>query len=235
MRAQATRAHDEHVAVSELLPWYVNRTLKAQDLHRVEAHLTGCGPCQDELARCEVLAEAVQGQGGRPWVPTEQHFARLLERIEAADGRRVAGSDAGSHWRSWFDEAMAGLRAVPRVAQVALALEAALVLGLTVLLVWPGDPAPRLYETLSRRAEMARADRLRIRVVFSEDITEKELRGLLTGLDAEIVQGPTPLGVYTITSPSSHPEAAGSEGPLQAMRAHPKVRLAERVPPPGQP
>ena len=39
----------EHTAVDALLPWYVNGTLRGEELARVKEHLTACDQCRREV------------------------------------------------------------------------------------------------------------------------------------------------------------------------------------------
>ena len=66
---------------------------------------------------------------------------------------------------------------------------------------------------------------MQIRVVFADDITEKELRTLLASVGGTIIHGPSALGVYTVTIPLAGRAQLGPV--LEALRAHPQVRLAE--------
>lgn len=107
--------------------------------------------------------------------------------------------------------------------QVALLL--ALVGGLLLRTAGPTS----MYETLSRSDEQVATDRAQLRMVFSEDVTGKELRDLLQGINAQIVQGPSPMGVYTIQLAFAATAQERMNQVLASVRAHPKVRLAEPV------
>ena len=84
------------------------------------------------------------------------------------------------------------------------------------------------YRTLSAGNIHVIQSQGQVRVVFAEDITEHELRALLSSIGGTIVQGPSPLGVYTVGIPQP-----GNRSDLvrlvQTMRVHPKVRLAEPI------
>lgn len=67
-------------------------------------------------------------------------------------------------------------------------------------------------------------------VVFSADISEREWRELLSSVGGPFVQGPSALGVYAVVvAPALAPDA------LARLSSHPKVRLAEPMPPQGRP
>jgi hypothetical protein len=97
---------------------------------------------------------------------------------------------------------------------------------LVSVLVWQAVlPSGGLYRTLS--SDPVSQNQVQIRVVFREEITEKEMRALLTSVKGTIVHGPSPLGVYTVevSLAESAPERVSQV--LDTVRAHHQVRLAE--------
>jgi hypothetical protein len=58
------------------------------------------------------------------------------------------------------------------------------------------------YITLgSRTIELVDEQIITARIVFDQDVTELQLRELLLLAQAELIDGPTPRGAYTITLP----------------------------------
>jgi hypothetical protein len=122
------------------------------------------------------------------------------------------------------------LAATPRPVRIALAGQlAALVLLSLALAVGPARPlADRssqarpgagpaaLYHTLSAPAAGAEAAAARpqIRVVFAETATEKQVREVLLRARGRLVDGPSPLGAYTLEIPAPTPAAAPPVPPL---------------------
>ena len=216
----------EHLEAWELLPWYATRTLAEQDEARVEQHLLACPLCQQELQRCRRLSVSAKAMDGEAWSPSPRHFAQVLAHIDKAEASRTetaTGSLTLLHkMRSWF----AG---TPRPMQWAFGMQAALVLALVGALLLRTAGPTSMYETLSRSDEQVATGRAQLRMVFSEDVTGKELRDLLQGIDAQIVQGPSPMGVYTIRLAFAATEQKRMNQVLASVRAHPKVRLAEPV------
>jgi hypothetical protein len=99
----------------------------------------------------------------------------------------------------------------------ALALQLIAILGLAAALVVRAPPA---YHTLSADPAVAQA-RTGIAITFSDGLSEKEVRTLLTGLALRIVDGPTADGAYTLAVEAQRREAA-----MLALRGHPAVKLA---------
>jgi len=90
------------------------------------------------------------------------------------------------------------------------------------------DSAPP-FRTLSARA--VEPPTWRLRVVFDEQTPEKELRALLVSLEAAVVDGPSPLGVYTVEMPASLDPGST----IAVLRTRPEVLFAELAGSHGRP
>ena len=106
-------------------------------------------------------------------------------------------------------------------------MQAALLIVLVVLAAGPGVLAPRApYHTLADggRGQPAQGQ---IHIVFTDDITERELRTLLGRVQGKIVDGPSTIGAYTLeVGPSTADDLTRI---VAILRADPKVQLAEPV------
>lgn len=198
----------EHEEVWELLPWFVNGSLEESERQRVEDHLRHCLPCHSELDRQRELASLVQAPEELPLSP-RRGLARLEERLAPARRRR-AGRAARWAW-------------------LALAEAALIVLLLGVVVARRHQPVPPepTFRTLSAApAEVPSASGPLYRVLFAESASERELRELLAGLDLRVVDGPSPLGLFTLElgAPARDPDEV-----LAGLRAVDAVRFAERV------
>lgn len=75
-----TKRHQE---VWELLPWYVNGTLKDPDRDMLAHHISECLACADELAKCRSVAAALRDPEMTEWTPSpEEHVVRFLAKME---------------------------------------------------------------------------------------------------------------------------------------------------------
>jgi len=223
-----------HKRVWDLLPWYVNETLVEGERRTVELHLAECPHCQEEIATCQRLGEAIQQTREIAPAVHPARLARLMERIEAEerDSRRGWRDALLAPWRGLASLA----RSTPPLARGALVVQLLLLVALTGLFVrssrQPAAPAPAPapeYQTLSESAPTPVAG-TRLRLVFAEGTTEQEVRDLLLGIRGQIVSGPSALGVYTVEVPAG-PDPL--EKVLAHLRAQPRVSLAE--PAVGQP
>ena len=210
-----------HEQVEALLPWFANGTLDEAELAWVETHLAQCEECRAEVEECRALAAAVRATEAVAPAPHPTELARLLARIDATE-------DGGfAPWRR-LRETLAG---TPVAVRWALAAQLVLLLGAGALTLREERPAPATFRTLADAPAVATAE-TELRVMFREAATEAEIRALLLPLGAEIVAGPSPLGVYTLSLP-----AGAGRDPLPVVLAHleSKVRFAEAVPPEATP
>lgn len=225
MKQHSTPGHAEarHREAWKLLPWYVNGTLEAFELRRVETHVGRCVLCQAELARCRELATAVQAAGAAAWEPSPAHVARLLTRIETLP----VPAQTPRLFRHWWERVRTVFASTPLPVRWVCAVQGALMLLLIGRLVWVSPETPKLYPTLSSSSPRANSAKSspEIRIVFAEDLTERELRAMLSSIGGTITHGPSAVGSYTIAVPP----AAPLEEVLEALRQHRKVRLAEPV------
>lgn len=228
MKRPEDRQERLHGRIWDLIPWYVNGSLPAEEREAVEEHLAGCLLCREEERFCRRTAEALQQAGEVAPSPHPVQLARVMARIDEAEAEHGRGRlrrllDA---IRSWRPFPVSPLRAMV-AAQLAIAV---LLVGLVVSQhrqpTAPAAPAPPAeYRTLSD-PEAPPAGSMRLRLLFTEDATEREIRQLLLGVGGEIVGGPSPLGAYTLEIPLG----GDPQGVLLAhLRSHPKVRFAEPV------
>lgn len=221
----------EHAALESVLPWYVNGTLEAEESERVRRHLETCERCARSLGEWRNI-ETGMAERDAPWTPPVDHFERMMADIEAApaDLREPAGL-LGS-LRSWLHETgwLSGWQLTPVYARWALAGQTALVLMLAVvLLVRAPAPDEPDFVTLTTAPAGAGGSGLQsakgVQIVFAEDLRQSQLAELLNGAGAQIVSGPSRLGVYKITL--SQPDKL--EDVLAQLRGHAGVELAEPV------
>jgi hypothetical protein len=243
---------EEHVALCERCAEELGRceslgaALRAGDDSAPTPH-----PIQ--LAR---LMERIEASEGHARLTAE---SPSLRKAPSSTARRWR--PAGSARRHSAASPAAGLLAdTPRPVRYVLAGQlAALVLLATVVSLgswrpWhAGGSAPRggsaaQYRTLSAPAEVGAtgdaaaagdaAARPRIRVVFTEGATEKQLREVLLRIGGRLIDGPSPLGTYTLeTAPAANPSSRARAGVpqdspswvLAYLRAQPIVRFAEPV------
>ncbi len=215
-----------HEDMWQLLPWYVNGTLEAQELEAVSAHLSACHACREEEARCRDLAVAVQAMPEADWSPSPERLAQVVARVEALETAASGG------WRRWLrgraDILRETLGSSPVSMRWTLAAQGALVALLAAAVIWQAVLlSSQTYRTLATGSDQPAQAGAQFRVVFADDVTEREIRGLLTGINGSMVGGPSPAGAYTVAAPATTSDQVLTL--LDVLRAHPKVRLAEPI------
>ena len=216
-----------HPEVWALLPWAANGTLEGHERRAVEERLATCPSCRAELARCHAVAAAVLAAPAQTWSPSPADVSRILARANAADGPESSITAWWGRRRDQIRRALAALTPTPPVLRWAFAVQGGLVLLLASLVVWQATAPAPVYRTLAKSGDHAGEAGLKIHVAFTEDMTERELRALLTTVGGTLVGGPSALGIYTVRiDPSSGTPAVA----LEKLRAHGKVRLAEPLP-----
>ena len=219
---------NDHQKVWEILPWYVNGTLEGHEHEFVARHILRCQSCADEVVRCQSIATAVRSSEAAARTASPEHLARLMERIDRADA-----SAAPERWRirvrEWIEKIRLVFQETPSLFRWALAAQTATIVLLAAATIWQASVAPSfLYQTLSDAGSGPEPGRVHLQVVFADDITEREIRTLLSSIRATIVAGPSPMAVYTVALAADDREApAQTQERLALLRSHPKVRLAE--------
>ena len=224
--SDAERTNTQHARLTDLLPWYVNGTLDKVDRADVESHLKVCAICRAELSRCQALKEHLPEI--KAWKPSATHFSKILDQVEELESPGPRNLDSFSskpngikaRLRQW-------LGASPRPVCWTLGLESAALAALFVISMLPNGvfrQSETPFETLSD-AETAKHSGARIRLVFAPELSEAEMRALLHKTEAQLREGPSVVGAYTVEVEPQKLDAA-----LGVFRAHPKVRLAQAVP-----
>jgi len=198
----------EHAAVDPLLPWYVNGTLRGEELGRVEQHIAACEQCRREVAWLRDVFAACAAIEPIPDVP-------------ASPGAMGTPSIAvPTRPPTWRTRVSAGWQSTqPWMRMLMAAQLAGLVILGTLLAAEPRRESS--FQTLGAPTGQGRT-RDAIAVVFDPAITEAELRRVITGAGARIVDGPTVTHAFVLEV-----AAAQSAEAVQKLRAEPLVRLAE--------
>ena len=216
-----------HEDIEALLPWYANGTLTPNETTTVEQHLAHCAACRQELAQCQALAKAIhQEHQMEDWQPAPDGFDRLLAQIDPMERKSASAATRRptllEHLRNW-------LGTTPNPVRWTLGLESMAVAALLLMVALPGTRPLSDYETLSDAAHWPSTTGPRLRVVFADATTVKEIQNLLQEIDGGIITGPTALGVYTIALPKSEPTAHLVADVVGKLRARPQVRLVETL------
>lgn len=200
------------------LPWYVNGTLSAADVKRVEAHLEHCETCRADLDMQRQLSSLMHTPASVEPSP-QAGWRKLQARIDAG-ARPDSPLPAARHpgWRP-TSRPVAWLAAAVVVQSVALlALAGSGLLGRSMT-----EMAPR-YRTLTSTPA---GSGVRLRVVFAAATTLGELNELLHANQLVAIAGPSDAGLFTLAMQPPNADVEAQRAVLARLRADPRVRFAD--------
>ena len=242
---------DLHAQCPELLPWLVNGTLPAALAQPVRAHLETCDQCREDYESQLRLYAAMRAEDSLVFAeePSLRKLMARIEGLEAAGGalpavRRVAEAASRSGESATPNRTHArrreGVRSWAlsrRVALITGTLAAVVVLESIGLVLEPRlvsrasarlpDTAFAPYSTLTA-PQLQYGGTERVRIVFRGQLPLDRLAGLLRGVDAHIVDGPTEANVYTLGFAGALPRGALDQR-IASLRASSDVVFAEPV------
>jgi len=197
-----------HGEAEELLPWFANGQLDETDRAIVDAHLSSCAYCRQQLAIERRLIEEFQAIEPK----IESGWTRLRGRI--ASDNPVPTAKVSRPAR--LAEIWAFLTR-PAVATIAAAQLAFVIVAGSALL-WLSRPA---YHVLGSPPPAAVGNLI---VMFRADATEQDIRDVLKSAGATIVDGPTPADAYVL-----HVATGRRQMALETLQANDNVQLAQPI------
>jgi hypothetical protein len=183
-----------HDQVSQLLPWYINESLNADEKTLVEAHLKHCQWCQQALANERLMIKGIEPNIQVPNV--DDAFVKMMNRIESTSSTTTKNTSSlfqqiRKKWFSPVSIPMAWL-VLPQFAVLLI-----IVLSLTDLLKNEAN-----YQALSNGS----AINSNVVIIFKSKATLAEVTGTLQRYDARIVDGPTVTNAYLLQVPNEQLE-----------------------------
>jgi hypothetical protein len=193
----------------ELLPWYANGTLGAEDRAWVDAYLEQHPEARSELEWYHSLQAKVQENA--PAVPATIGLARTMRLIQG--DRPSIAERIGAFFGNF------GMR--PSYALAALAV-VAVQGGVIVSLI--GETRDNANEIRALHAVRVEEGPM-LKISFAPDAKEADIRMLLVQVGGELAGGPGQLGDYYLRVPAGSEEAA-----LAKAKAAPIVQAAALAP-----
>ena len=235
---------DPHGHCAELIPWLVNGTASGAAAAAARAHLAECPACQADYAAQARICEATRAESPVLFA-AEASLQKLMTRIEATE--RGAWDDIPEAPVSSRDGATATgtgtAHDLPATARPAVRSRAArhvqwLAAAVVIEAVGLGIVAWLWHAGTTNRSEQSSYLVLgdpepdygrgaHVRVVFEPGLTLSDMRKILHGVGAHIVDGPTEANVYTLGFAKPVESANELSARLETLRASPSVRFAE--------
>ena len=217
-----THDHPIH-AEGALLPWYLNGTLREDERCKVDQHLLSCAACRaelDELAQLRMQLHEVYAAQSEP---STQIQRAVLAQVQRETSEKKATSVTGSPWLKGLDDWFRSLF-IPRWAP---ALAMTLLVAQLGLLLW-SLTLPTLSDHVTTRG--LGSPTVRLRVVFQETASERQIRALVQGMHGRIVDGPALDGAYIMEVPAG--DQATAQKKVDALRNQTEsIRTVEPVTP----
>lgn len=186
----------KHQDVQELLPWYANATLSAEERHAVEEHLAGCAECAHALEGLTALHHIMEEIDSGVPAPSPLQVHRVLARIEESTRADVSAGGRAGGWSAIFRGGW--WRSTPLFSRTLVAAQAVLLLALGAALLYQNTHRATSPESGTASGPTHARGGARIVILFQPDVPERELRQTLNDIDGEIVGGPSALGAYTV-------------------------------------
>ncbi len=206
MKLINTASYSDHEELSQLLPWYVNKSLQGAEQKAVEEHLKVCLVCKRELAQHQRLAQVIVSSH---LIDTAENasFSRLKKRLHNArsasqqePGIGVSNQQAGNVLA--FNKAKKQNWLNITAIRPALAMAAVLLLSLTVILPRYLENDPQVisnFRTLSSDSQLPAVKSNEIRVVFANNVSQQQKDQVLEKVHGQFIgHTPTAQGVYTV-------------------------------------
>lgn len=196
-----------------LLPWLVNGTLEGDELAGVRRHVAECVRCQREVVLLRELRDACQMMASTP--EPDAAWQRLQPRLgtRSAVGGWATGALQELH-RCWHTAA--------HWARWSMAVELVVIVALGAVLL-TGPASDDAYRTLGA-TNVPVATTGNVVVVFDQRSTESDIRRILRGTGALLIDVPTEAGAYVLHVPDDRAPAA-----IDRLRKEPAVVLVERL------
>lgn len=201
MTQHYTKSYSDHQELSQLLPWYVNKSLQGTELKAIETHLSVCLVCKRELIQLQKLAQAVIQEGSLDSAE-QASFSRLKMRLHGHQHvQPEQRKDVVSGNVRQLSQPKKQRWAFTAITHPTLAMAAAVLLSVTVLMPRFVDKDMQLgssFRTLSDGKQENGISANEIRVVFAENVDQQQKNKILERVHGQVIDAPTAQGVYTV-------------------------------------
>lgn len=216
-----------HSRAELVIPWLANGSLPAEAEPAVREHIAGCPKCRADYEEQLRVCEAMRAEGPLVFA-AESSYQKLLTRVQNAEFPAEAPAEPAA-----LHHPVSATRPFRQATPVVRWLAAAVVLQAFAIglgaWVWHSSNVGRDagYTTLTSTAPSYDSG-LRVRVLFSPDLSVGALQGVLQAAGAHIIDGPADGNVYTLGFARPESRAALAKR-IAVLRANPAILFAEPV------
>lgn len=218
-----------HSDIFGLLPWYANGTLADAERRVVANHLGQCPTCQAYYADLRALTPHlfVSMPGAATWQPTPQGFAALMDKVNAFEvihPNAAKKTKKNTSILEWFQNR-------PNFTVVALGVETLALVCLVVSFSILGHlrrSDGTVFETLSDGIAKPQINLPCYTIVFKPQATAETTREILLKSHAQIRNGPSSLGAYSLQMADLAQDQLGQA--VAELKASQQVALLEVAP-----
>jgi anti-sigma-K factor RskA len=207
----------------ELLPWYINNTVDAQQRADIDALLSRSEDARQQLAELQALATAVKNQeqqlNNELANSNELGWARLQKTIRQENNKSNASKAATRDW--W---------------RPSLAAAAAVILALQLTIIYrdslPPSGATIDWQTLGAdrsTQQQTISGGYRVQIRFVGTATWETIQDVLQSLNARLIDGPSTLGIVQIYVPDNNKLFSGDKELLQVLQQKSVIQHAAIV------
>ena len=213
-----------HRQTFDMIPWLVNGRVADDQRRALDEHVRQCAECRAELAEQERVRAAMCADSSRVEYAAGASLQKLWTRIASEQSEIPARRDIDKVNRNSRSRVMQWLVAAVVVEAIGITILAGL--SLQHKNDSAGANLQPAYRTVTTTEIVPASAALRI--VFVPDFTIAQMNGLLHEEHLEIVNGPSPAGVYTLATTDSGTQT-NLPHTLARLHANASVRFVEPI------
>lgn len=216
-----------HARAELVIPWLANGSLPADAEPAVREHIAGCPKCREDYEEQLRVCQAMRADGPLVFA-AESSYQKLLTRMQNPEIEREPPAAPVELRPSRTTHPFRQAPPVVRWLAAAVVLQA-FALGAGAW-AWHASEAAHDagYTTLTSAAPSYESG-LRVRVLFSPDLSVGALQGVLQAAGAHIIDGPADGNVYTLGFAQPPYSSAALVKRIAALRSNPAILFAEPV------
>ncbi len=228
MKTNNSSHNTMHSQVMKMLPWYVNRSVNQHEKQLIDTHLQSCVSCRIELKHQQRFAEKVKHSSDFELAP-KQSFSSLKSRIHQSAGSKPDKRKLKATYQPVYSGWLDSFRNTLLWPQTAFA-----VLGFCLMLFSIDQivtnrlsVTTNQFRTLSTSTG-SEASNNDLRVVFDTTVESEQIKHLVSSVQGNIIEGPSPNGVFRIRIQETQDEKQISpEQAINLLRKHKQVVFVE--------